>query len=122
MKYNGKIIGYLIVVELLLLIYNKDFVFNLLKSWEEVVELDVKLKKEGKLVIMWNLKEFYFIWFLMVVDGGYVFKYGVDGYDVKDVGINNKGVKDVMNFVKGFVDKGVIFLDMDYLVFEFVFN
>ena len=56
-------------------------------TWEEVEALDTKLKKEGKSAIMWNLKEPYFTWPLMAADGGYAFKYGAEGYDIKDAGI-----------------------------------
>ncbi|BEI25385.1 Maltose/maltodextrin ABC transporter, substrate binding periplasmic protein MalE [Vibrio fluvialis I21563] len=121
-KYNGKLIGYPIAVESLSLIYNKDLVPNPPKSWEEVAALNEKLKKDGKSAIMWNLKEPYFTWPLMAADGGYAFKYTSDGYDVKDAGIDKKGVKEAMNFVKGLVDKGVISADMDYSVSEAEFN
>ncbi len=121
-RYDGKLIGYPIAVESLSLIYNKDLVPNPPKNWEEVAELDAKLKKQGKSAIMWNLKEPYFTWPLMAADGGYAFKYTGGGYDIKDAGIANKGVKDAMNFVKGLVDKGVISADMDYSVSEAAFN
>ncbi|MEH0664566.1 maltose/maltodextrin ABC transporter substrate-binding protein MalE [Vibrio scophthalmi] len=121
-KYDGKLIGYPIAVESLSLIYNKDLVPNPPKTWEEVEALDAELKKNGKKAIMWNLKEPYFTWPLMAADGGYAFKYGSAGYDVKDAGIANEGVKDAMNFVKGLVDKGVISSDMDYSVSESAFN
>ncbi len=121
-SYNGKLIGYPIAVESLSLIYNKDLVPNPPKTWEEVAELNAKLKKQGKSAIMWNLKEPYFTWPLMAADGGYAFKYTAQGYDVKDAGIANKGVANAMGFVKGLVDKGVISSDMDYSVSEAEFN
>lgn len=121
-KYDGKIIGYPIAIESLSLIYNKDLVPNPPKTWEEVAALNEKLKKDGKTAIMWNLKEPYFTWPLMAADGGYAFKYGATGYDIKDAGIANDGVKDAMNFVKGLVDSGVISPDMDYSVSEAAFN
>jgi maltose/maltodextrin transport system substrate-binding protein len=116
-KYDGKLIGYPVAVESLSLIYNKDLVPNPPKSWEEVAEIDAQLKKDGKSAIMWNLKEPYFTWPLMAADGGYAFKYGAEGYDVKDAGIAKDGVKDAMN-----VEKGVISADMDYSVSESSFN
>ncbi len=121
-RYDGKIIGYPIAIESLSLIYNKDLVPNPPKTWEEVAALDAKLKKQGKSAIMWNLKEPYFTWPLMAADGGYAFKYTGGGYDIKDAGVANKGVKDAMNFIKGLVDTGVISADMDYSVSEAQFN
>ncbi|PMK00858.1 maltose/maltodextrin ABC transporter substrate-binding protein MalE [Vibrio sp. 10N.261.55.A7] len=121
-KYDGKVIGYPVAIESLSLIYNKDLVPNPPKTWEEVEALNTQLAKDGKSAIMWNLKEPYFTWPLMAADGGYAFKFGADGYDVKDAGIAADGVKDSMNFVKGLVDKGVISPDMDYSVSESAFN
>ncbi|WP_295893326.1 maltose/maltodextrin ABC transporter substrate-binding protein MalE [uncultured Vibrio sp.] len=121
-KYDGKVIGYPVAIESLSLIYNKDLVPNPPKTWEEVEALNTQLAKDGKSAIMWNLKEPYFTWPLMAADGGYAFKYGAAGYDVKDAGIAVDGVKDSMNFVKGLVDKGVISPDMDYSVSESAFN
>ncbi|MEZ8824284.1 maltose/maltodextrin ABC transporter substrate-binding protein MalE [Vibrio amylolyticus] len=121
-KYDGKVIGYPVAIESLSLIYNKDLVPNPPKTWEEVEALNTQLAKDGKSAIMWNLKEPYFTWPLMAADGGYAFKFGAAGYDVKDAGIAADGVKDSMNFVKGLVDKGVISADMDYSVSESAFN
>jgi len=120
--YDGKYVGYPVAIEALSLIYNKDLVPNPPKNWEEVEALNAKLKKQGKTAIMWNLKEPYFTWPLMAADGGYAFKHGANGYDVKDAGIANSGVKASMNFVKSLVDKGVISSDMDYSVSESEFN
>ncbi|GAL11846.1 maltose/maltodextrin ABC transporter substrate binding periplasmic protein MalE [Vibrio astriarenae] len=98
--FDGKFIGYPVAVESLSLIYNKDLVPNPPKNWEEVEALDKELQKDGKKAIMWNLKEPYFTWPLMAADGGYAFKYTSAGYDVKDAGIANQGVKDSMTSLK----------------------
>ncbi|MFT5880836.1 MAG: maltose/maltodextrin transport system substrate-binding protein [Moritella sp.] len=121
-KYDGKYIGYPVAVESLSLIYNKDLVATPPKNWEDVAALDKKLKKQGKSAIMWNLKEPYFTWPLMAADGGYAFKVNATGYDVKDVGINNKGVKNSMQLLTKLIKNGVISPDMDYSVSESEFN
>ncbi|MEZ9132010.1 maltose/maltodextrin ABC transporter substrate-binding protein MalE [Vibrio breoganii] len=115
-SFEGKTIGYPVAIEALALIYNKDLVPNPPKTWEEVEALDAKLAKDGKKAIMWNLKEPYFTWPLMAADGGYAFKYTGEGYDIKDVGIANKGVTDAMNFIHSLVEKKVISADMDYSI------
>ncbi|WBA19625.1 maltose/maltodextrin ABC transporter substrate-binding protein MalE [Salinivibrio kushneri] len=121
-KYKGKYVGYPVAVESLSLIYNKDLVPNPPETWQDVVEMDAKLKEQGKSAIMWNLKEPYFTWPLMAADGGYAFKQTANGYDVKDTGINNKGVNDAMNFINSMISDGVISSDMDYSVSEAAFN
>lgn len=121
-KYDGKIIGYPVAVESLSLIYNKDLVPNPPQNWEEIEALHKELAKDGKSAIMWNLKEPYFTWPLMASDGGYAFKQTSNGYNVKDTGINNKGVKDAMHFIKDLIAKDIISPDMDYAVAEGAFN
>jgi len=121
-QYDGKYIGYPVAVEALSLIYNKDLVPNPPKNWEEVEALDKKLQKDGKKAVMWNLKEPYFTWPVISADGGYAFKFTANGYDVKDVGVNNAGAKRGMNFIKSLVDKKVISPDMDYSISEAEFN
>ncbi len=119
---NGKYYGYPISVESLSLIYNKDLIPNPPKNWEEMVALDQKLVKEGKKAIMWNLREPYFTWPILSADGGYAFKKTLEGYDSKDVGINNAGAQRSMAFIKSLVDQKVISPDMDYSISEAEFN
>ena len=117
-KYKGKYIGYPVAVESLSLIYNKDLIKTPPKNWEDIAALDKQLKTQGKSAIMWNLKEPYFTWPLMAADGGYAFKANANGYDVKDAGVNNTGVKSSMQLVKKLLADNVISPDMDYSVSE----
>jgi len=117
-KYKGKYIGYPVAVESLSLIYNKDLVKTPPKNWEDVAALDKQLKTQGKSAIMWNLKEPYFTWPLMAADGGYAFKANAKGYDIKDAGVNNAGVKSSMALVQKLLADNVISPDMDYSVSE----
>jgi maltose/maltodextrin transport system substrate-binding protein len=117
-KYKGKLVGYPVAIESLSLIYNKDLVLNPPTKWEDIEALHKKLQKDGKSAIMWNLKEPYFTWPLMGADGGYAYQYTIDGYDVKDAGVNNPGVKSSMNFIQDLIAKKVISPDMDYSISE----
>ncbi|MBV1841335.1 MULTISPECIES: maltose/maltodextrin ABC transporter substrate-binding protein MalE [Photobacterium] len=121
-SYSGKYVGYPVAVEALSLIYNKDLVANPPKNWEDIAALDKELQKKGKRAIMWNLQEPFFTWPILAADGGYAFKFTANGYDAKDVGVNNEGAKRAMNFVKNLVDKGVIAADVDYSIAESGFN
>ncbi|QPB42725.1 maltose/maltodextrin ABC transporter substrate-binding protein MalE [Rodentibacter haemolyticus] len=120
--YNGKIIGYPVAIEALSLIYNKDLTPEAPKSWEEILELDKKLKKEGKNAIMWNLAEPYFTWPVVASNGGYAFKYVSGSYDANDIGVNNEGAQKGLQFVVDMVKNKVINADMDYAVSEASFN
>ncbi|OOF42195.1 maltose/maltodextrin ABC transporter substrate-binding protein MalE [Rodentibacter trehalosifermentans] len=120
--YNGKIIGYPVAIEALSLIYNKDLSPEAPKSWEDILELDKKLKKEGKNAIMWNLAEPYFTWPVVASNGGYAFKYENGRYDANDIGVNNEGSQKGLQFVVDMVKNKVINADMDYAVAEASFN
>ncbi|HIF9241727.1 TPA: maltose/maltodextrin ABC transporter substrate-binding protein MalE [Photobacterium damselae] len=121
-SYNGKYIGYPVAVESLSLIFNKDLVPNPPKNWEEMAALDKELQKKGKRAIMWNLQEPFFTWPVLAADGGYAFKFTPNGYDAKNVGVNNEGAKRAMTFMKQMVDNGVIAADVDYAIAESGFN
>ncbi|GAL02561.1 maltose/maltodextrin ABC transporter substrate binding periplasmic protein MalE [Photobacterium aphoticum] len=109
-------------MESLSLIYNKDLVAKPPKNWEDVAALDKTLQQQGKKAIMWNVREPFFTWPIITADGGYAFRFTADGYDVKDVGLNNSGAKNGMRFVKSLVDQKVISADMDYSISESEFN
>lgn len=120
--YNGKVIGYPVAIESLSLIYNKDLLPTPPKSWEEIVELDKKLKKEKKHAIMWNLSEPYFTWPVVASNGGYAFKFNNGKYDVNDIGVNNEGSQKGLQFVVDMVKNKNINADMDYAIAEAAFN
>lgn len=120
--YNGKIIAYPVAIESLSLIYNKELLPEPPKSWEEIVELDKKLKSQGKHAIMWNLSEPYFTWPVVASNGGYAFKFANGQYDANDIGVNNEGSQKGLQFVVDMVKNKVINADMDYAVAEAGFN
>lgn len=120
--YNGKIIGYPVAIESLSLIYNKDLVPTPPESWEEILELDVKLKKDKKNAIMWNLSEPYFTWPVVASNGGYAFKFENGKYDASDIGVNNEGSQKALQFIVDMVRNKVINADMDYAIAEASFN
>jgi maltose/maltodextrin transport system substrate-binding protein len=118
---KGKYYGYPISVEAISLIYNKALVPNPPKTWEEIEALDKKLSAEGKKAIMWDFKNAYFTWPMMAADGGYIYKRGAAGYDLKDAGIDEKGVNSTLTFMRDLMDKGVISPDMNYGVMDATF-
>lgn len=120
--YNGKIIGYPVAIEAISLIYNKKLTPTPPKTWEDILELDKKLKKEGKNAIMWNLSEPYFTWPVVASNGGYAFKFANGKYDVKDIGVNNEGAIKGLQFVVDMVKNKNISADMDYAIAEASFN
>ena len=92
---DGKFYGAPGVIETLVMYYNKDLINDAPKTFGELEELAKDSKydfkgEEGKntaFLAKWT--DFYFAYGLMSGYGGYVF--GKDGTDPKDVGLNNKG-------------------------------
>ncbi|POY44503.1 maltose/maltodextrin ABC transporter substrate-binding protein MalE [Avibacterium gallinarum] len=120
--YNGKVISYPVAIESLSLIYNKDLIKSPPKTWEEVIEVDKNLKAQGKNAIMWNLAEPYFTWPVVAANGGYAFKFTNGRYNPTDIGVNNEGSQQGLQFVVNLVKDKVINPDMDYSVAEASFN
>ena len=115
LNYKGKYFGYPIATEALSLIYNKDLLSEPMENWEDVFALDKTFAAQSKKAIMWDLKSPYYTWPILAADGGYAFKKTVDGYDTKDVGVNNKGTRKSMLFVKTLVERAIISEDSDYI-------
>jgi maltose/maltodextrin transport system substrate-binding protein len=91
-RYQGKLWGYPIAVEAIGLIYNKALVPIPPKSFEDVMTIDVELKKQGKSAILWDFNKSFFSWPILAGPGGFVFGRNAKGdYDPNSVGVNSPG-------------------------------
>jgi maltose/maltodextrin transport system substrate-binding protein len=91
-RYQGKLWGYPIAVEAIGLIYNKALVPVPPKSFDEVMALDVELKKQGKSAILWDFNKAFFTWPMIAGPGGFVFGRDAKGdFDPSKVGVNTPG-------------------------------
>lgn len=120
--HEGKTWGYPIAVEAVGLIYNKDLVAEPPKDFSEILMLDQSLQEKGKKAILWDYTNTYFSWPLFAANGGYPFKKGDGGYDVKDTGVNNAGSLKAANLIKDLIDKGAMPEGADYGVMDSAFN
>lgn len=59
---------------------------------------------------------------MIVVDGGYAFKYENGKYDIKDVGVDNVGAKAGLIFLVDLIKNKYMNVDIDYFIVEVVFN
>ena len=121
---NGKIYGYPIAMEAIGLIYNKDIIKKAPATYEEMFALHDKLKKQDKdmATIMWDQVQPYFSMPMLASNGGYVFKETQSGYDVKTVGVNNKGAKKGAKMFAKMIEKDVLPRGVDYGVMDSTFN
>ncbi|UYM17319.1 maltose/maltodextrin ABC transporter substrate-binding protein MalE [Endozoicomonas euniceicola] len=121
---NGKIYGYPVAMEAIGLIYNKDIIKEAPKTYEEMFTLHDELKKKDKemATIMWDQVQPYFSMPMLASNGGYVFKETQSGYDVKTVGVNNKGAKKGAQMFAKMIEKDVLPRGVDYGVMDSTFN
>ena len=121
---NGKIYGYPVAMEAIGLIYNKDIIKEAPKTYEEMFTLHDELKKKDKemATIMWDQVQPYFSMPMLASNGGYVFKETQSGYDVKTVGVNNKGAKKGAQMFARMIEKDVLPRGVDYGVMDSTFN
>ena len=117
--YRGQVWGYPLAIEAIGLIYNKALVPVPPASFEEVIELDKRLKPQGKSAILWAYNNSFFSWPLLAGPGGFIFGRNAAGdLDTKAIGINNegalKGAQMLDRLVKdGHMPKGARYAEME---------
>ena len=101
---GGKVYGAPAVIETLVLYYNKDLIQEAPKTFGELEELakDSKYDFAGEAgkntAFLADWTNFYYAYGLLSGNGGYVF--GKDGTDPKDIGLNNQGAIDGIEYAK----------------------
>ena len=101
---GGKVYGAPAVIETLVLYYNKDILQEAPKTFGELEELAKDSKydfagEEGKnTAFLADWTNFYYAYGLLSGNGGYVF--GKNGTDPKDIGLNNQGAIDGIEYAK----------------------
>ena len=101
---GGKVYGAPAVIETLVLYYNKDLMQEAPKTFGELEELAKDSKydfagEDGKnTAFLADWTNFYYAYGLLSGNGGYVF--GKNGTDPKDIGLNNQGAIDGIEYAK----------------------
>ena len=101
---GGKVYGAPAIIETLVLYYNKDLIQEAPKTFGELEELakDSKYDFAGEAgkntAFLADWTNFYYAYGLLSGNGGYVF--GKDGTDPKDIGLNNQGAIDGIEYAK----------------------
>ena len=101
---GGKVYGAPAVIETLVLYYNKDLLQEAPKTFGELEELAKDSKydfagEDGKnTAFLADWLNFYYAYGLLSGNGGYVF--GNDGTDPSDIGLNNQGSIDGIEYAK----------------------
>jgi maltose/maltodextrin transport system substrate-binding protein len=117
--YRGQVWGYPLAIESVGLIYNKALVPTPPETFEQVIEIDRKLKGQGKGAILWAYNQSFFSWALLAGPGAFIFGRTPAGeLDPTVVGVNNdgalKGVQLIERLVKdGHMPKGARYAEME---------
>lgn len=107
-NYNGNDYGYPISIEAIGLVCNKDIVPNPPTSFEGFKELQENIKQEQKPIyaLTWDFKIPYYTYPLLSALGGYGFKKTDLGWDVNDIGMNNQGSVEGLEYLVRMINEG----------------
>ena len=106
-SYRGQTWGYPVAIEAVGLIYNKALVATPPQTFEQVIEIDRRLKAQGKSAILWAYNQTFFSWALLSGPGGFVFGRDAKGeLDPKTVGVNNAGALQGAQMIERLVKEG----------------
>ncbi|XHS78926.1 maltose/maltodextrin ABC transporter substrate-binding protein MalE [Burkholderiaceae bacterium UC74_6] len=107
--YKGRVWGYPIAIETTGLIYNKALVPKPPASWEELIELDKQLQKQGKHAVLWDYNKSFFSWPMLAGAGGSIFGRDAQGdFDPRQVGVNNAGALAGAEMIKRLIEGGTM--------------
>jgi len=107
--YKGRIWGYPIAIETTGLIYNKALVPKPPATWEELIELDKQLQKQGKHAVLWDYNKSFFSWPMLAGAGGTIFERDAHGdFDPRQVGVNNAGALAGAEMLKRLIEGGTM--------------
>lgn len=106
---QGRLWGYPMSVEAITLIYNKALVSRPPQSWDEVFEMDRRLRPLGRRAILWDYTNAYFTFSLLAAQGGYSFGRRDDGsIDAHDVGVATAGAVRGAQVLERLIREGVM--------------
>lgn len=107
---KGQYYGYPLAMETTVLVYNKDLIDTVPKSFEEFAELDIQLKKSKQIsAIDWNYTNSRLSWTLMSAGGQLIF--GRDennNFDPNQNGANTPNAIAGAIFIKKWVDQSIL--------------
>ncbi|MFM8511105.1 MAG: maltose/maltodextrin ABC transporter substrate-binding protein MalE [Betaproteobacteria bacterium] len=106
---QGRLWGYPMSVEAITLIYNKALVQRPPQSWDEVFDIDRRLRPQGRRAILWDYTNNYFTFSLLAAGGAYSFGRRADGsIDPQDVGVAVPGAVRGAQVVERLIREGVM--------------
>src|ERR1700693_2331868 len=115
--HNGRIWGYPIALETVTLIYNKKLLDGSPPTQlSDLVSLNEKIKKEhpGVTTILWDYNSSYYSWGVLASAGAYVFAKNGSDYDLKNMGVGNRGAVEGLSKIIALIHAGVLPKSVSY--------
>jgi maltose/maltodextrin transport system substrate-binding protein len=113
--------GYPIALETVTLIYNKKLLDSPPPTrLSDLVSLNEKIKKErpGVTTILWDYKNSYYSWGILASAGAYVFAKNGPDYDLKNVGVADRGAVEGLSKIIALIDAGILPKSVSYSAVE----
>ncbi|QTA38329.1 maltose ABC transporter substrate-binding protein [Thermosipho ferrireducens] len=123
--FNGKLYGVPYAIDGPALIYNKDYVEEPPKTFDELIDLAKQINEEYEGEVrgfVYDYKNFYFSSYAFFGYGGYVFGEKGGKVNVKDIGLANEGAVKGLNLIKRLVDEGLLESGDNYNVMDGLFK
>jgi maltose/maltodextrin transport system substrate-binding protein len=113
--------GYPIALETVTLIYNKKLLEGSPPTrLSDLVALNEKIKKEhpGVTTILWDYNSSYYSWGILASAGAYVFAKNGPDYNLKNIGIANRGAVEGLSKIIALIHAGVLPKSVSYSAVE----
>jgi arabinogalactan oligomer/maltooligosaccharide transport system substrate-binding protein len=111
LTYKGDIYGVPFSYESIVLLYNKDLVSEVPKSFDQLKKLSRQLTdvENTEYGFYYPFDNFYFSYAFMGGFGGYVFGKENGKYDLSDLGIGNQGSITGVQYINSFFEEGALY-------------
>src|SRR5271166_4569417 len=109
--HSERVWGYPIALETVTLIYNKKLLDGSPPTQlSDLVSLNEKMKKDhpGVTTILWDYNNSYYSWGILASAGAYVFAKNGSDYDLKNMGVGNRGAVDGLSKIIALIHAGVL--------------
>src|SRR5580700_4545219 len=119
--HSKRVWGYPIALETVTLIYNKKLLDGSPpRQLSDLVSLNEKIKKEhpGVTTILWDYNNSYYTWGVLASAGAYVFAKNGSDYDLKNMGVGNRGAVEGLSKIIALIDAGVLPKSVSYSAAE----
>ena len=119
--HSERIWGYPIALETVTLIYNKKLLDGSPPTQlSDLVSLNEKIKKEhpGVTTILWDYNSAYYSWGILASAGAYVFAKNGSDYDLRNLGVGNRGAVEGLSKIIALIRAGVLPKSVSYSAVE----